>query len=76
MERELYYVPYSYPRYERNQARVIAHTRNGRRCRAMFYWNGTKPTFASYGSDITESVTCWEYDYDFYKKYNKEIPRH
>ena len=28
----------------------------------MFYWNGGKPTFASYGMDITDSVIDWEYD--------------
>ncbi len=52
-----------YPEYRGNCARVIAITENGNRCRAMFYWNGGVPTFASYGSDITKSVVAWEYNY-------------
>ena len=51
-----------YPQYTNNQAGVIVTTKSGNRCRAMFYWNGGKPTFASFGSDITEHVIDWEYD--------------
>lgn len=28
---------------------------------ALFYWNGGVPTFAQYGSDITEKVIAWRY---------------
>ena len=50
-----------YPQYENNQAKVIVTTKSGNKKRAMFYWNGGNPTFASYGMDITESVVDWEY---------------
>lgn len=30
----------------------------------MFFWNGKKPVFASYGSDVTNKVIEWQYDYD------------
>ena len=51
-----------YPQYTNNQAKVIVTTENGNKKRAMFYWNGGKPTFASYGMDITDSVIDWEYE--------------
>lgn len=51
----------NYPKYEGDCARVVVTTKNGRKRKAMFYWNGSKPTFASYGTDITELVTDWEY---------------
>lgn len=51
-----------YPQYKSNQAKVIVTTKSGNKTRAMFYWNGGKPTFASYGTDITENVIAWEYD--------------
>lgn len=51
-----------YPEYKRNQAKVIVTTKSGNKRKAMFYWNGNKPTFASYGTDITDSVIDWEYD--------------
>lgn len=72
MENALHYIPHSYPT---SQAYVIAHTETGNRCKALFYWNGGKPTFASYGTDITESVIAWEYNTEIYKKYNWEIPQ-
>ena len=51
-----------YPKYTNNQAKVIVTTKSGNKKRAMFYWNGGKPTFASYGTDITDSVIDWEYN--------------
>ena len=62
MENERHYIPYEYPKYEKGFARVKIYFANGGKSRGMFYWNGTKPTFASYGSDVTKRVTCWEYD--------------
>lgn len=59
-----HYIP-EYPKYENNQARVIIHCESGRRTKGMFYWNGTKPTFASFGMDVTESVIAWEYEDDY-----------
>ena len=50
-----------YPEYKGNFAKVIVTTKSGNKCKAMFYWNGNKPTFATYGSDITENVVSWEY---------------
>lgn len=29
--------------------------------KGMFYWNGSKPCFASYGSVVTEKVEEWRY---------------
>jgi hypothetical protein len=72
---ELHNIPDSYPKYENNQAFVYAYKSNGSRTRAMFYWNGGKPTFAAYGTDITDSVVMWEYNYDVYTRYGKEIPQ-
>lgn len=28
---------------------------------AMFYWNGKRPSFVSYGSDVSELVEKWRY---------------
>ena len=72
---EFHTIPESYPKYKNNQAHIIAHTAPGKMQKAMFYWNGGKPTFASYGTDITANVSAWEYDLEFYQKYNKEIPQ-
>lgn len=52
----------TYPKYNGDFVRVIAITKSGNKCKAMFYWNGSKPTFASYGTDITENVVAWEYE--------------
>lgn len=51
-----------YPEYSGSFVRVIVTTQSGNKCKAMFYWNGKKPTFASFGTDITESVISWEYE--------------
>ena len=51
----------TYPKYVGDCARVTVTLNDGRKRKAMFYWNGKKPTFASYGSDISENVTDWEY---------------
>lgn len=72
---EYHEIPYSYPKYENNLAQVIVHTAPGKMQKAMFYWNGGKPTFASYGTDITDSVRAWEYNKEFYDKYGMEIPQ-
>lgn len=40
---------------------ILCHLKGGRRTKGFFYMNGTKPTFASYGSDITDYVIGWEY---------------
>jgi hypothetical protein len=50
-----------YPKYCGDCARVVVTTKDGRKRKAMFYWNGNKPTFASYGSDISEKVIDWDY---------------
>ena len=50
-----------YPEYKNNQARVMLKTSSGHICRGMFYWNGGKPVFASYGTDITDKVVAWDY---------------
>lgn len=62
-----------YPQYTNNQAKVIVTTENGNKKRAMFYWNGGKPTFASYGMDITDNVIDWEYDTELEEKILKFI---
>ena len=53
----IHYIPGEYPEH----SIVIIHLKNGNRAKGMFYWNGGKPTFVSYGSDITENVVGWEY---------------
>ena len=52
-----------YPEYTSNCATVIVERSDGRKCKAIFYWNGTTATFACYGADITESVVAWQYDH-------------
>jgi len=64
----------NYPKYEGDCARVIVTTKNGRKRKAMFYWNGSKPTFASYGTDITELVIDWEYRKDDEYAQKKQNP--
>ena len=44
-----------------NGAMVIVTLKNGCKLKAMFYWNGKEPRFASYGSNITSEVISWEY---------------
>ena len=41
-------------------AKVYIKTVNNRVCKGMFYMNGGKPVFASYGSPV-ENVTHWAY---------------
>ena len=43
-----------------SQVRVYIKKSNGRTSKGMFYMNGTKPTFASYGSEI-QDVIAWAY---------------
>jgi len=50
-----------YPKYVGDSAKVIVTLKDGRKRKAMFYMNGKKPTFASYGSDISEKVIDWVY---------------
>lgn len=41
-------------------ARVYIKTETGRIKKGMFYMNGKKPTFASYGSEVKD-VVAWAY---------------
>lgn len=51
-----------YPKVKKDcTAFVIATLKNGRKIKAMFYYNGKEPRFASYGSNITSEVISWEY---------------
>ena len=43
-----------------SQVRVYIKKSNGSTSKGMFYMNGTKPTFASYGSEI-QDVIAWAY---------------
>ena len=43
-----------------SQVRVYIKKSNGSTSKGMFYMNGTKPTFASYGSEI-QNVIAWAY---------------
>ena len=43
-----------------SQERVYIKKYNGSTSKGMFYMNGTKPTFASYGSEI-QNVIAWAY---------------
>lgn len=47
--------------YPKENIVILCHLKGGRRTKGFFYMNGTKPTFASYGSDITDYVIGWEY---------------
>jgi hypothetical protein len=40
---------------------LLLHLKNGKRTKGFFYMNGRKPTFASYGTEITDMVIGWEY---------------
>lgn len=48
------------PIVSHNQTIVFIETAGGAKSKAMFYYNGGKPTFASYGS-IIEDVVRWAY---------------
>ena len=43
-----------------SQVMVYIKKSNGSISKGMFYMNGTKPTFASYGSEI-QDVIAWAY---------------
>lgn len=43
-----------------SQVMVYIKKYNGSISKGMFYMNGTKPTFASYGSEI-QNVIAWAY---------------
>ena len=43
-----------------SQVMVYIKKFNGSTSKGMFYMNGTKPTFASYGSEI-QDVIAWAY---------------
>lgn len=43
-----------------SQVMVYIKKSNGSTSKGMFYMNGTKPTFASYGSEI-QNVIAWAY---------------
>lgn len=43
-----------------SQVRVYIKKSNGSTSKGMFYMNGTKPTFASYGCEI-QDVIAWAY---------------
>ena len=43
-----------------SQVMVYIKKYNGSTSKGMFYMNGTKPTFASYGSEI-KNVIAWAY---------------
>lgn len=43
-----------------SKVRVYIKKYNGSISKGMFYMNGTKPTFASYGSEI-QNVIAWAY---------------
>ena len=43
-----------------SQVMVYINKSNGSISKGMFYMNGTKPTFASYGSEI-QNVIAWAY---------------
>ena len=43
-----------------SQVMVYIKKYNGSTSKGMFYMNGTKPTFASYGSEIQNAI-AWAY---------------
>lgn len=47
--------------YPKENIVILCHLKNGGRTKGFFYMNGTKPTFAAYGSEITDRVIGWEY---------------
>lgn len=49
------------PEYRRNQALVLIKTAGENISKGMFFYNGSQPTFVSYGSNITSAVTEWAY---------------
>lgn len=55
------------PNTNGSQAFVFIKCSTGNICKGMFYWNGTKPTFVSYGSTV-DDVIGWAYDRNRGKK--------
>lgn len=49
------------PEYRRNQTIVLIKTASENISKGMFFYNGSNPTFVSYGSNITSAVTEWAY---------------
>lgn len=50
------------PKYVENCAFVYIKLKDGRIRKGMFYKNGGKPTFASYGAEIKiEDIQSWAY---------------
>lgn len=47
--------------YPKQHIPIYIFLSNGVKTKGMFYWNGGKPTFVSYGTDITDVVINWEY---------------
>lgn len=47
--------------YPKENIVILCHLKGGGRTKGFFYMNGTKPTFAAYGSEITDKVIGWEY---------------
>ena len=48
------------PETKGSQVKVYIKKSNGRISKGMFYINGRKPTFASYGSEVLD-VVAWAY---------------
>ena len=48
------------PETNGSQVKVYIKKSTGSTSKGMFYMNGTKPTFASYGSEI-QDVIAWAY---------------
>ena len=48
--------------YPKENIPIHIKLRDGRQTKGFFYWNGTKPTFASFGSEIdAKEVLEWAY---------------
>lgn len=58
-----YSVNEALPEYTGGAALVYMKRSDGRVTKGMFYMNGNKPTFAAYGSEIT-NVIAWRYRFE------------
>ena len=47
--------------YPKQKIPIYIFLSNGNKVKGMFYWNGGKPTFVSYGTEIFDTVINWEY---------------
>jgi hypothetical protein len=47
--------------YPKQNVPIYMFLVSGNKAKGMFYWNGGKPTFVSYGTEITNKVISWEY---------------